>query len=160
MLFGSSDKEKINAINNFLNRYFFQEVEKKYDGITGLALDNLKKYYKYRIAFNGENENYMASFSMWHSVIAKLVLDYPKVENEHKIVTNLRENKDKILGFANNPNITQLEIKNCDRQYQRFYRDMLRHILYSIKDFPGSVVNIDSLRKISKDLTYVIEKKI
>lgn len=112
------------------------------------------------MAFKGEKEDYRASFSAWHSMLARIVLDYNTSVslNEKQIVRNLRENKNKIIEFAYDNNATSLEIKSCDRVYQRFYKEMLRHVLISYKDIPQNI-NINSLRKVANDLTYVIDKK-
>lgn len=159
-LSGSTEKEKAYALNEYLNNNFFSKIEAEYDG-HGEPLERLKRLYKYRMAFKGEIEDYRASFSTWHSMLARIVLDFKASNtsrNEREIIKNLRENTNKIIQFAYDNENTSLTLKNCDRRYQRFYKEMLRHVLISSKDIPQNI-NVNSLRKVTEDLTYVIDKK-
>ena len=93
-------------------------------------------------------------------MLAKVALN-PKAlntENVHPIVRNLNENVQKVYAFAYDSTATSLEIKNCDRTFQRFYKEMFRHVLISDRNLPQNI-DIESLRKVAEDLTYVIYKK-
>lgn len=118
----------------------------------------IEHLYKFPAIFKGEKEKGIATFSSVHSMLANLILDYPKAENENELITNLRENYNKIISFSKDDTIDKLKIKNCNLMYQGPYKEMLKHILISDKNLPK---NIDpfSITKIAEDLTYVISKK-
>lgn len=158
-LSGSSEEEKFHAINEYLNNNFFGKIEAEYTGY-GDPLEKLKKIYKYRMVFRGEREDYRASFSSWHSMLAKVTLNSKALntDNVHPVVRNLSENVQKIYEFAYDNTATSLEIASCDRRYQGFYIGMLRHVLISDKNLPQNI-DVNSIKKIAKDLTYVIYKK-
>ena len=85
------------------------------------------------------------------------VLYYEKIPDENKIITNLRENYNKILEFSKDDSKQFITIKNIDIAYQSEYKEMLKHILISDKNFPKNI-DKSSIRKISDDLTYIICK--
>lgn len=156
-MLGSSDYEKSYAINYYLNKYFFEKLDKCYEKRNSEFPVGKDHLYKYRMIFSGEREDHCASYSTSHSMLARVVLDFPKCDIENEIITNLRENINKILEFAKDDSKDTILVKNCDREYQRFYKDMLRHLLYSMQDLPSNI-NVNSIKKIGQDLTYVIEK--
>ena len=112
------------------------------------------------MVFRGELEHPLAAFYTWHSMLARIVLDFEDnvSENEKPIIRNLRDNVRKIKAFAFDNDATSIEVKNCERVYQSFYKEMLRHILISDKNLPQNI-DVSSLKKITEDLTYVIYKK-
>ncbi len=168
----SLKKEKAYALNHFFNNYYLASLKNQnnfcYESKRGTSrikyiyLSDDKKrnntLYKYRMIFRGDKESKLASYSDFHSILANLVIDYPKVENESKLVTSIRENWMAIRKFGKDKLQTKLKLENCDFKYQRNYKEMLRHILVSDKDLP-TCINVDSLRRINEDLTYTIEKK-
>lgn len=113
--------------------------------------------YKYLIVFADEIDRKMGAYYLIHSMLANVVLDYPQVENEHPVVTSLRNNIQILLEFSKDDSSTICKFKSCDKNYQTHYGDMFKHILCSIKDFPKNI-DRNSFRKIKEDLTYQIEK--
>lgn len=125
---------------------------------TDFRNQTFEHIYKFRLVFKGDLDPKLASFATAHSILANLVLDYPKLENEDTLITNLRENYNKIIQFSKNDKIDTLEITNCDIIYQRHYKEMLKHVLVSDKNLPSNI-DLNTLRKIGKDCTYSISKK-
>ncbi len=125
---------------------------------TDFRNQTFEHIYKFRLVFKGDLDPKLASFATAHSILANLVLDYPKLENEDTLITNLRENYNKIIQFSKNDKIDTLEIANCDIIYQRHYKEMLKHVLVSDKNLPSNI-DLNTLRKIGKDCTYSISKK-
>lgn len=126
---------------------------------TDFRNQTFEHIYKFRLVFKGDVDPRLASFATAHSILANLVLDYPASEDEDILITNLRENHKKIIDFSNNNEMDTLEIVNCDIIYQRHYKEMLKHILVSDKNLPSNI-DLSTLRKIGKDRTYSISKKI
>ena len=172
---GSSDSEKAYAINEILNNELLNKIDSGKDikvdyycskrigrdnYYSSISKDKLEHIYNFTVLFKGEfRTTRYTSFSAMHSMLANLVLDYPKVENEHKIVTNLRENYNKILKFSKDNNASILRINNCNIKFQKKYANMLRHILVSNGNLPKNI-DINSIKLDSdKKLTYIIEKK-
>ncbi len=100
----------------------------------------------------------LAPYSTSHSMLANLVLDYPKVKNELDIISNLRENYLKVIQFSNLDNTETLIFYNCDLKYGRQYREMFKHILISDKNLPQNI-DINSIIKGKDNLTYSISKR-
>lgn len=126
---------------------------------TDFRNQTFEHIYKFRLVFKGDITPKLASFALSHSILASLVLDYPAVEFEDVLITNLRENHKKIIDFSMDNKKDILEIVNCDIIYQRHYKEMLKHILVSDKNLPSNI-DINTLKKIGKDCTYTINKKI
>jgi hypothetical protein len=80
------------------------------------------------------------------------------VENENELITNLRENYNKIIEFSKDDSNQKLKLKNCSRIYQGPYKEMLKHILISDRNLPSNI-DVKSLTKISEELTYTISKR-
>ena len=130
---------------------------KKTTSINWYNDSKMRYFYKFRVLFCGEQDFKMASFTAKHSLLASIILDYEKTPDENKIITNLRENYNKILEFSKDDSKQFITIKNIDIAYQSEYKEMLKHILISDKNFPKNI-DKSSIRKISDDLTYIICK--
>lgn len=167
---GSSDDEKAKAINYLLNNVFFNKmipgnfqysIGTKYRRMTPISWNNESKiryFYKFRPIFHGDQEWKLASYNVKHSMLASVVLDYNPVENENEIITNLRENYNKIIQFSKDMSKKYITLKNINIIYQGIYKEMLKHILISDKNLPSNI-DVSSIVKISDDLTYKICKK-
>ncbi len=119
----------------------------------------LEHLYKFRAVFKGELPPcIVASYSTSHSMLANLVLDYPKAKNELDIISNLRENYLKVIQFSNLDNTEILIFYNCDLKYGRQYREMFKHILISDKNLPQNI-DVNSIIKGKDNLTYSISKR-
>ncbi len=157
------------VINYLLNTYFFNKIKKpkylQYSSTTKRSTpinwnyeSKSKYFYKFRAIFYGEQKCIKASYSAMHSMLANLVLDYDPVPNECELITNLRENYNKIIEFSKDATMQSIVIKNIDIIYQGEYKEMLRHILISDRNLPSNI-NVSSLKKISDDLAYEICKR-
>lgn len=166
---GSSDSEKIYAINSILNAEFFSKIEngffsKNYYSskrchITVSDTEKFEYFYKFRAIFKDDlTQTQFLPFSIAHSMLASLILDYPKVEYEDVIITNLRENYNKIIEFSKDNSLSEIVIENCDLKYQKKYAQMLRHILISDIRLPKNI-DVDSINRKTGSLTYTIRKK-
>lgn len=118
----------------------------------------MRYFYKFRAVFHGEQECKFASYNVKHSMLANLILDYDSVSNENAIITNLRDNYNKIIEFSKDESKQSITIKNIDIRYQGEYKEMLKHILVSDKNLPSNI-DVSSIRKMANDLTYKICKK-
>ncbi len=119
----------------------------------------LEHLYKFRAVFKGElAPGIAAPYSTSHSMLANLILDYPKVDNELDIISNLRENYLKIIQFSNSDSIENLKLYNCDLKYGRQYKEMLKHILISDKNLPQNI-DANSIIKGKDNLVYSISKR-
>lgn len=152
----STKKEKAYALNHFLNKNFLDKTEKEL--INYRCSTKIDSIYKYRVFYSDQNENRYASYSSIHSVLASLVLDLPSVENEHPVVTSLKENFNKIKCFVEDKSRDNLEFSRSSDALNRFYKSMVKHIIISDESL-SKVLDIDSLREIPKNATYTIDKK-
>lgn len=98
-----------------------------------------------------------ASYSICHSMLASVVLDLPKVKNESKIIGNLRDTINSIIENSKS-GIKLFEFKSPDISYQKYYCDMIKHLLVSINNLPSNI-NVNSVKKVKADLTYSISYK-
>lgn len=169
---GSSDIEKAYAINTVLNVEFFSKLDnsgtlnttkyntRRCDYITCSQRDKAVHIYKFIAIFKGElKPMHAVPYAIKHSLLASVVLDYPKVKNEEKIVANLRENYNKIIEFSKDKNNNELIINNCSLKYRKEYAKLLRHILISDKNIPSNI-DYNSIQLIgNRTLTYSIKKK-
>lgn len=159
---GSSDNEKVYAANEFLNQVFFKWHIKETNVSAKIYGDekNRSHIYKYRVAFSGDYViKRITSFSQSRSILAYLVLDKAniKTENEHSIITKLKEDYKKIIEFSKDDSQTKLLIEKYeDIRYRTMYKNLLRHIMVSDKNFPDNI-DKDSLTRITDD--YIICKK-
>lgn len=153
---GSSDNEKAYAINTVLNEMFFERVKRSYKNDYEFRDKGYSHLYKFRALFRGDLNTQLCSFSEAHSMLANLVLDFKKVENEDEIITYLRECYHKIIDFSKDENSEKLMIKGCDIIYRVSFKEMLKHILISDKNLPSNI-NVNSLARITDD--YIIFKK-
>lgn len=157
---GASDTDKALIANQILEELFLQRMKVPYEKInTDFRNQTFEHIYKFRLVFKGDIDPRLASFASAHSILANLVLDYPALKDEDILITNLRENYKKIIEFSKDDSNNVLEIINCDVIYQKYYKEMLKHILVSDKNLPSNI-NLSTLRKIGKDCTYSINKKI
>ena len=64
------------------------------------------------MVFRGELEHPLAAFYTWHSMLARIVLDFEDnvSENEKPIIRNLRDNVRKIKAFAFDNEATSIEV--------------------------------------------------
>ena len=146
-------KERAFALNYFLNSYLLNNKMPIYRNAR------LNEFvYKYRLLFKDEEPQNYASFSQYHSILASLVIDLPKADNESGVVTALKENYMKFKEFALNNEETTLEFESSIADHKRLYKGMLKHIIISDKDLV-KIYNIDTLRELPKANTYSIEKK-
>jgi len=160
---GSSDYEKVYAANEFLNQIYFKSIiVNDVNAFKNTYIDPKKRahIYKYRAVFDGKYIlKKMTSFSQAHSILAYIVLDntYIKTENEHPIITKLKENYKDIIRFSKDDSQEKLLLKSYeDIRYRTPYKELLKHIMVSDKDFPSNIAK-DSLTRITDD--YIILKK-
>lgn len=154
----SSDKEKAYAINEILNKLFFNYII-RYN--SNLYTDYPKKdllhvFYKFRPVFVGEEEDNYKSYFQNHSMISRLILDYPQVKNENPIVSRLRENYKNIIEFLKKDSNDSLVIRNDLKEYNRLYLGMLKHVLISDAKLPKNL-EIEKIKQVN-DYYYTVTK--
>ena len=145
-------KERAYALNYFLNTYL---LDNKITNFRKLRLNEFM--YKYRLLLKDEKSQNYASFSQYHSILASLVIDLPKVDNEHSVVTSLRDNYMKLKKFANSKEKT-IEFEIFANDYKRLYKGMLKHIIISDGEL-ARIYDITTLRELPKEKNYSIDKK-
>lgn len=158
----SKDEEKAYALNYFLNNLFLEKTEKE---ISVRKLDNISAEYifKYRLFYSDQPENRYASYSSIHSILASLVYDLPKVENENNVVTSLRENINEIRNHIKNGSSKPIIVSKKVDYISRYYKLMLKHLIVSDNEL-YKVIDVNSFKEIVGKNTgefggYTMDKK-